>query len=617
MMFTFLILQRIFKKVGLALAGALLLAVCSTVWNQMIIAKLYSMNFLLCIWVYYICVVIRDHFVEADHKLGAKAGIKSEDESIGDLPKSFLYLGVVSGLSLANHWPIFILNSPGYLCFFEKRWLRVKNLLSFLVGLSVGVIPYLIMYWRSQTDPEVAFLGPLKDIPDLIHYVARSYYSTTDVSVLHTSHDILMFFTNFLRSFWLRDYIFVTVPLAAIGAYQLFRSGRYRVAFSLLPVFLSTTFTLLFLLRLEYNDLDENIQRVYWLVPFFAYAVWVTAGANWLESKRRYTGVAALAACALIQLVMYYPKNNMRDDDFAEAYARAALSDIPPGSDLIVSTDSDVGPTAVTNLILGVNPTVKLYTGSSVFFKNRMFDPRVMGYEERVKATTDFIKSEKRVYAFKGIEVLESQKNLPFQIIFNGLNYRYSAVTEPEPVVSQETIDLAKKALDSYVRSYNIDNWFYHRGVLAARLCNLLVLKGVEEHPAFNVSPECMQVLARHYSATQRRKQGDEMFMKWWNAKRHPIVTEKQQYLFHFLINRLELVNSMGGQTERQIQLLREGIEIASTSLYDYPLCDNKIAPLIKSISGPIQLSPELTERLRLFDRCKNGDDKGRVDIAN
>jgi hypothetical protein len=142
--------------------------------------------------------------------------------------------------------------------------------------------------------------------------------------------------------------------------------------------------------------------------------------------------------------------------------------------------------------------------------------------------------------------------------------------------------------------------------VLASRLCNLLVLNGIEDHPAFTVSPECMQVLSRHYANTGRRQQADDLFLKWWALKRHPIVTEEQQYLYYFLINRLELVNSLVGQRDRQLSLLSSGIEIAATALVDFPLCGNKVAPLIKSISGPITLSPEIQERLRYFDHCAN-----------
>jgi Protein of unknown function (DUF2723) len=585
-LFSFLIFNKVFKHLGIALAGALLLSVCSTVWNQNIIAKLYSMNFLLCVWVYYICLLIRE---------------KPFDKST---TKKFLYLGVVAGLSLANHWPIFLLNSPGYFCFVRKDWFKKNYVLIFLAGLCVAFIPYLMMLYRSQADPTVAFLGPIKDVSDLWSYVARNYYSITDASVLHTWHDTFSFFVNFLRSFWLRDYIFLTVPLALAGVYRLFKTEDRRLALSVIPMFLSTTFTLLFLLKYEYNDLDENIQRVYWLVPFFAYAFWVTAGASWVEARKKYAGLALLMLCVLTQLFMYYHKNNLSHDDFAEAYARTVLSHVPAGEKLIVSTDADVGPVGVTNLILGVNPTVQLYTGSGVFFKNRIFDPHIMGYNQRQQLIIDFIKSVGRVYTVKSIEVLDEYKNIPLQIVFDGLVYRYSATTEPDLKISPETLDLAKKALDSYVRSADVDNWFYHRQVLASRLCNLLVLQGIEDHPAFSISPDCIQVLSRHYANTGRRQQADDLFLKWWAMKRNPIVTEKQQYLYYFLINRLELVNSLVGQRDRQIALLQSGIEIAATSLYDFPLCENKIAPLIKSISGPIMLSPDIQERLKFFDHC-------------
>jgi len=51
---------------------------------------------------------------------------------------------------------------------------------------------------------------------------------------------------------------------------------------------------------------------------------------------------------------------------------------------------------------------------------------------------------------------------------------------------------------------------------------------------------------------------------------------------------------------------LQEGIGLAAVALDDFPLCENKVAPLIKSISGPITLSPAIQEKLKRFDHCPN-----------
>jgi hypothetical protein len=343
---------------------------------------------------------------------------------------------------------------------------------------------------------------------------------------------------------------------------------------------------------------------VFWLTPYFAYVVIVVFGAAFLEKWQRWAGVVGLALILASQMLFNFRGQNMRADHFAEDYGRVILESLPQNTVLVASTDGDVGPVAYTNKVVGVRPDVRMYTGTSVFFKDRMYNPRIGSLKTRLAKTTDFIKSEKVVYSIKNLNVFDGQKELPVASSFNGLTYKYTPYPEPADPVSDQVVQLAIKALDGFAEGRFINNWPYHRGTLAARLCNLLVLKGNENHPVFDFSPECQQVLARHLMATGRREAADAMYLRYFQYLKWPITREKQQYAYHFLINRLEIVNSLRGQNEKQMALLREALTLVEPTLFEYPLCDNMVYPVLKSIRGQVPLSPQADAQLAVFAKC-------------
>lgn len=584
------LMYRIFLRTSsaksLALAASLAVSFASTVWGQMIIAEVYALNMLLCLLFLNLCMFI------------------NEQKKINE--KYLFWLGFVGAMALANHWPIFMLSGPAFLFYVDRRWFTKKGVLFLFAGLLFVVVPYLLMWWRSLQGPEVSFLGEINSFSNWLKYIARSYYSATDVSVLHGWRDILNFYTDFLGRLFYRDFVVLLTPLFFIGIWRSYTMENKRQFYSFLYLMCTTSFILPFRLKLEFNVLNENIYSVFWLLPFFAYGYFILHGALWVESKLAKAGCAALIFGVCGNIFFNFSENNLQADHFAEDYARVVLKDVPPNVPLVASTDSDVGPIAYTNLVLKENSTVRLYTGSGVFFKNRIIDPLSKGIERRYQATVAFVQKNAPVYSVKNINIFDGRKDLPVHSSFNGVLYKYTNYPEDKNLISNEVVALTERALNHYVENLHINNWPYHRGTLAARLCNILVLKGIENHIAFERAPVCQQILARHFAATGRREKADELFMKWIQNYKNPIVSERQQYIYHFLINRLEIINSIKGERTRQQKLIEELLPIVESTLFEYPLCDNLVYPVLNSIRGQVQLSPKAMSQLAVFAKCGN-----------
>ena len=69
-------------------------------------------------------------------------------------------------------------------------------------------------------------------------------------------------------------------------------------------------------------------------------------------------------------------------------------------------------------------------------------------------------------------------------------------------------------------------------------------------------------------------------------------------------MNRLELINSVKSQPDKQSQWIREMLPIAEATLFDYPLCDNLVYKVLNSIKGQVPVSKEAREQLAVFSKC-------------
>ena len=146
-----------------ALIGVWLFAASEHFWSQSIITEVYTLNALLFFSIFALLLYLRRS--PADGRVWAAA--------------AFLY-----GVSLANHWPLMALASPGLLLAVVPMWqdllVRWRRLTgAFLLGV---VPPYAWMVWRSLQEPLVSVPGPLRGFDDFTAHLLRRAYVDVDNS---------------------------------------------------------------------------------------------------------------------------------------------------------------------------------------------------------------------------------------------------------------------------------------------------------------------------------------------------------------------------------------------------------------------------------------------------
>jgi hypothetical protein len=599
-LFLYLSARRLFAgNWQVALIAALLFAFGDTVWSQAIVAEVYPLHILLFSCLFFITLKI----IEQPAR------------------KNFIWFGVVFGLALANHWPLLILAAPMFLAF---AWPRRREILrqSWVwapIALIIAAGFYIFMMWRSQQNPAVSFLGPLQTWRDLYDYVARSYYRGIEEKWNSRFIDKLLFFADAVyAAFWREWYLAGTIFVAG-GLYQAKKYFSRAQLLGLAFAFLSTTFILQITINFEFNDLNQNVMKVFHLVPLFATAIIMGCGLLFLQKK---FGVArplyAASVAVVIVMIANYIKNDLHDDTLAEGYSRFVLDAIPvreKSQAVIAGTDADVGPLAYIRVALNERQDLRLYTQSGVFFRERIFDPFIMKSKVRYEKTEQFIKQEGIVYSTKSMDIFEAAKDLPFSLDYNGLFYEISAQSRAPLMFGPETTAKAVKLLDDYTARPHSANWSYHRETLASRLCNFVVLRGVE-HPAYKKSRACQQVWARHLTKNKRFAEADAIYRSLIESGRWMINAERHLLRYHQLINRMEWINTEPGNLEEKKAKVLAAVDYVKPGLFEYQQCGNSLFTVIDSLRSQVNLPGDVIDGLAFFYKCKKKEQR-KDNIAN
>jgi hypothetical protein len=584
---------RLFKgNWQVSLLTALLFAFGDTLWSQAVVAEVYPLHILLFSALFLITLQI------------------IENPSC----KNFIVFGVVFGLALANHWPLLILASPLFLAFaWPVRWQVLRASWYWAsIAIVVAAAFYLNMMYRSQQDPAISFLGPMHGLRDLWDVIARNYYRGIEEKWESRPVDKLFFFLDPVYGVFWREWYLAGLGFLTTGLYVARRYFSREQLIGLAFAFLSTTFMLQLVLNFEFNDLNENVMKVFHLAPIFAAAMVMGAGLLFLQSKYGKRALYACVGCIVIALVCNFIKNDLHGDHLAEGYSRFVLDAIPQkekSQALIAGTDADVGPLGYTHVALGVRPDLRLYTQSGVFFKDRLFDPFIDKAKVRYQYTEQFIKNEGLVYSTKSVDVFESTKDLPFTLNYNGLFYEISANGAAPLTFGPEWTDKAVKLLDEYVKNPRTANWEYHRETIAARLCNFVVLRGVE-HEAFKKSRACAQIWARHLSKNKRYAEADQVFRQLIDTGRWMINAERHLLRYHQMVNRMEWINAEPGTLPEKKAKVLQAVEYVKPGLFEYPHCGNSLFTVIDSLKSQVNLPSDVLEGLALFSKCKKTDAK-------
>lgn len=586
-LFLFLSLRKMRFALPVALTCAAALGLSDTFWSQSIVAEVYPLHILIYSALFYLTLRV----VENPSR------------------KNLLIFGGVYGIGLANHWPLLGLGTPLFIVFAYRQLKPIirESYIWIPFSCAVAGVFYLFMMWRSQQDPAISFLGPINNLGDLAAYINRSYYRSIEAKWATAFLEKIMFLFDQIYAIFCREWLIFGGVLAVAGIVGARRRFDWLHLAGIAFVILSTPIILPFILQFDFNFLNQNVIKVFHLVGLFASCLIFAAGMEFLLTKQPFQRVVGIVVVLLMIAGLWnYNKNDLRRDHFAEDYARLILDIIPKretSTALIAGTDADVGPLSYVRYGLGERTDLRLFTQSGVFFENRIFDPFMMVKNVRVEKTENFVKNEGLVYSTKVLDIFDGIKVLPFDFHFNGLFYQVSTGGVEYLTVPPEVIDRAKKMLSDYIDHPHEANWYYHREVIASRLCNFVILRD-DTHPAFRKIKSCQQVYARHLAARKQHAEADKVYRDLIADSSKMIKAELHVIRYHQLVNRLDWINAQKVPLEDKLKQVGDAVEFANQALYDYRQCGNSVDTVIRSLRSQVKFSEKTEEGLRYFDKC-------------
>ncbi len=344
-----------------AWAGALAYGFSGTFWLQSTVAEVYSLNAFFFFVLLWLCA------------------IPGKRESRG------VWIAALSGLSLANHWPLMLLSAPALaLAAWPHRHALTRRPLPALAWFCIGLLPYAWMVYRSRVS-EIAFFGPIEDLSDFWFYVSREAYTGIDHSVTAGWMDKLRY-AAFSLTDAARQFGWVAAPFALVGLAAQWKAWPRSLCWALVAGFAGSTLVLAMLLGFDWDLMHRNVFAQYPLVAHGILAIWLALGvtemAAWLARRfplpaRTRVVLPALALLAIGSVwLRNAPANYRPAAAWASEFATTLLESLEPNAVLFVRGDYAIGPIAYLNRIERLRPDVEVFNVVGQLFTNRLVSPR-------------------------------------------------------------------------------------------------------------------------------------------------------------------------------------------------------------------------------------------------
>ena len=384
-----------------AITSAWLFAVSEHFWAQAIITEVYTLNALCFFGIFALLLHLR----------------RNPDDRRAWAGAAFLY-----GISLANHWPLMVLASPGLLLAVVPLWRNFIRRLPLLVGsfLPAVLLPYAWMVWHSLREPTFSFPGPLRTLEDIVAHVTRETYSGVDSSVSAGWSDRF----EFLQWFGGEIVWQLTLPgflLALVGFAVLLapppqkRRGQARTDDLLdwagrsagFVAFFGQSVLLLWLIDFDYDFFHVQVFRPYSLVCYGLLAIWAAVGLTYAipwAGRRLFrpalmhplllAGTVAAVGLAMTgwSAAAHWDANNRAGADFAQRYADMVFDILPTDAVLMTSGDEITLPLGYYHFVEGQRPDMRLVEMNGVAFPGNLYPavPRTTS-ELQQRALREFI----------------------------------------------------------------------------------------------------------------------------------------------------------------------------------------------------------------------------------
>lgn len=375
----------------LSIALALVYGLSVTFWSQAIIVEVYSLAVLL----FLVCLSL------------SLAYHKSEQR------KYLLWLALVYGLALSNHWPLQALGTLALLAILAPRiqsivrfLLAPANFLAIVALVGLGLTPYLTLF---QSSPEFSIYGPVETGTDFLKYITRAAYS--DQGELAGISDKVSF-QRWLVEQSARELTLPLGILAGLGFLLSFKRLPWHLSVALVLLYLGGTSILNLMLGFEFTDLWVAVYEPYPVISYLALVVWLGIAVKWLVewAGEEVPWLRQSYPVLLVAMVSLgnFPGFHYRDNDFAQVYGERVLESVPDDGVLFVVGDAGVGVVGYLHYVQNQRPDIELRSWNNLVFSNRLVSP-YLSPDQQAKLRSEFIrKSEKPVFS----AILHGEKGL-------------------------------------------------------------------------------------------------------------------------------------------------------------------------------------------------------------
>ena len=556
----------------------------------------------------------------------------------------FFVFGLLIGLSLANHWPLFVLGFNIYLLAYlqfpkslgkeneignsknstlEKIYALFTNK-KLVLGLVLGLTPYLHLV-LSQFYTEYFFYFKIDSLKDFISYVLRREQSVTDSLETWRFVESFYFLRSLLNSLY-QEFGFVFFVLGVAGLVISFFQKKTVFSFLLVAIF-STPFLLLILWRTEFNSFTEELFRNWMLLSFAGLSLGLALGIDFVQrfdfranALRQniskpfpFSNLLLFGILFVFVFQLVWSNRNFysqqRNDSFAFAYADVILSTLPKNSVLLVNTDEDSGSQIyISQKYFGLRKDVIISSALGAVFPHRIFERNKDDLNLRRIKLLNFITSQiaqnRRVFTTKKFGIFDEKVQFPMNYVPYGplfLVTESKELSENNLFFPDDSLEKSKVFLDGILQNGYDSHWIRYRRAAIGNVCHIL-LASQREHPIFFKEEPCMRLFAQYnHSILKNYTHADELYHSLIRLQaKDSYISEKTSIAREFLLNRIFLFNT---SKEKQIGILQEAVDLVFPIAILYPVCKNQLAKSIFELSKQV---PIYFDRFAFFQNFGN-----------
>lgn len=562
-------------------------------------------------------------------------------------------LGVLIGLSLANHWPLFLLGFSIYLYLYlnfetdsmiEKKQekkskanlkkskfinptierLQLIFLNKFIyMGLLFGLSPYLHLI-LSRFYTNYFFYFKIDSFSDFISYVLRREQSTTDILETWRFIDSYYFFKSLLISIY-TEFGFTFLGLGFFGfVFSFFK--RRKIFYFLLLLIFSTPILLLLVWRTEFNSFTEELFRNWMLISFAGFSISLSISLDFFLKfdfgrfvrffrDKNYSCSFVLGLVFLFLGFLFYENlsvyKKQKNDSFTFQYADVILSSLPKDSVLLVNTDEDSGAQIfIAQKYFGLRKDILITSALGAVFPEKIFERNKDDLNTRRIKLLNFISSHsaknRKVFTTKKFGLFDEKIKFPMEYSVFGPLFLVSEskeISESDLVFSKESLDKSKIFLDGILEKGYDSHWIRYRRAAIGNICHILLVNKID-HPIFYKEESCIRLAAQYnHSILKNYSISDQLYLSLIQSKTNDsYISEKVNIAREFLINRISIFNS---SKKKPIMILQEAIDLVFPITNLYPVCKNPLAKSILEVSKQLPIYIDKFEFYKNFGDCK------------